>query len=76
MSEDIEVRLAARDALHARRPLGSAGVKDGQVLFDDFKSGSAARLAGKYLQYGQLKAHMRTQRFNEIPTIPALATAG
>ncbi|WP_247493773.1 hypothetical protein [Bradyrhizobium sp. 142] len=46
------------------------------MLFDDFKSGSAARLAGKYLQYGQLKAHMRTQRFNEIPTIPALATAG
>lgn len=52
LSEDIEVRLAARDALHARCPLGSAGVKDGQVLFDDFKTGSAARLAGKYLQYG------------------------
>ncbi|WP_247315955.1 hypothetical protein [Bradyrhizobium sp. 141] len=76
LSEDIEVRLAACDALHARRPLGPAGVKDGQVLFDEFKSGSAARLPGKYLQYGQLKAHMRTQRFNESPTIPALPKAG
>lgn len=75
LSEDIEVRLAPCDALHARRPLGPAGVKDGQVLFDDFKAGSAARLPGKDFQYGQLKAHMRTQRFIEIPTIPALATA-
>ncbi|UPK28257.1 hypothetical protein [Bradyrhizobium sp. 195] len=76
LSEDVEIRLAARDALHARRPLGPAGVKDDQVLFDDFKTGSAARLPGKYLQYGQLKAHMRPQRVIENPTIPALATAG
>ncbi|MCA1378928.1 hypothetical protein I6F16_35910 [Bradyrhizobium sp. IC4060] len=43
LTEDIEVRPAARDALHALLPLGPAGVKNGQVLFDQFKTGSAAR---------------------------------
>ncbi|MCK1618983.1 hypothetical protein IVA96_20615 [Bradyrhizobium sp. 159] len=61
LSKDIEVRVAARDALHARRPLGPTGVKDRQVLFDEFKTGSAAQLPGKYLQDGQLKAHVGTQ---------------
>ncbi|UWU67858.1 hypothetical protein [Bradyrhizobium sp. NC92] len=46
LPEDIEVRLAARNALHARRPLGPAAVKDRQVLFDEFKTGSAAGLPG------------------------------
>lgn len=41
LSKDLEVRLAARDALHARWPLGPTGVKDRQVLFDEFKTGSA-----------------------------------
>ncbi|MDA9431455.1 hypothetical protein XH88_06575 [Bradyrhizobium sp. CCBAU 51627] len=69
-------RPAARDALHALLPLGAAGLKNGQVLFDEFKPGSAARLPGYYLQYGQLKAHLRAQKFNENTTIPALPKTG
>lgn len=48
LTEDIEIRPAARDALHALLPLGPAGVKNGQLLFDQFKTGSAARLPGKF----------------------------